>query len=108
MLSGCNGLSGCCTENNKCGVMEGDCNSDSQCLEGLKCGTGNCIVTHGSSYDSGDNCCYNSTGMCNMLSSGGKGNNLVEQINDISVYHLYRYIFNFISYNCLCDGKKLK
>ena len=45
----------CC--NNKpggCGVNEGDCDNDSHCKAGLKCGTDNCPSSFPSSWD----CCY--------------------------------------------------
>ena len=45
----------CC--NNKpggCGENEGDCDNDSHCKAGLKCGTDNCPSSFPSSYD----CCY--------------------------------------------------
>ena len=32
----CNGSPRCCSETNKCGEMEGDCNSDFDCLDGLR------------------------------------------------------------------------
>ena len=33
---------GCCTPDQRCGEMEGDCSDDSGCLPGLVCGTKNC------------------------------------------------------------------
>ena len=44
----------CCTDSNKCKVNQGDCDSDSNCEEGLKCGTSNCPAEYPNSYD----CCY--------------------------------------------------
>ena len=32
----------CCTVNSPCTVGEGDCDSDDQCIGGLKCGKDNC------------------------------------------------------------------
>merc|ERR1712032_119551 len=37
----------CCTISNQCGVGEGDCDSDEQCLDGLTCGTNNCQGQYG-------------------------------------------------------------
>ena len=56
--AGCMGGDSCCTEENKCGEQEGDCDSDSQCLDGLKCGDNNCTNKTGMKWDSGDDCCY--------------------------------------------------
>ena len=53
----CNGTPNCCSEENKCGEMEGDCNSDSECLEGLKCGNSNCNANSGS-WSPNSDCCY--------------------------------------------------
>lgn len=33
---------GCCTTDQRCGEMEGDCSDDSDCLPGLVCGSNNC------------------------------------------------------------------
>merc|ERR1711970_1264482 len=44
----------------ECGLGEGDCDTDSDCLEGLVCGTDNC---QGTGFDSTDDCC--------MLPDGG-------------------------------------
>ena len=45
----------CCSESNKCAAWRGDCDSDSQCEEGLKCGVNNCGTDFPkTSYD----CCY--------------------------------------------------
>ena len=41
--------------------MEGDCNSDSDCLDGLKCGNNNCNENSGN-WDSSDDCCYKPKG----------------------------------------------
>ena len=52
----CTGDDSCCTDSEKCGVGEGDCDYDSDCHGSLKCGHNNCpqVVTFGS----GDDCCY--------------------------------------------------
>jgi len=44
---------GCCTESNPCDEGEGDCDKDSHCQAGLKCGSDNCKFG-----DDGDDCCY--------------------------------------------------
>ena len=59
----CIGGDSCCNENNKCDVGEGDCDYDSDCLEGLKCGSGNCPGSRSwlwgsEEWDSSDDCCY--------------------------------------------------
>ena len=38
----CTGETDCCSKDNKCGIDEGNCKSDEDCKEGLKCGVGNC------------------------------------------------------------------
>merc|ERR1719317_208541 len=50
----CNGGEDCCTEEEVCGLGEGDCDTDAQCAAGLVCGKENC---QGTSYDSTDDCC---------------------------------------------------
>jgi len=57
----CIGGDGCCNENNKCDVGEGDCDSDDDCMEGLKCGSDNCLSARwfwDENWDSYDDCCY--------------------------------------------------
>ena len=34
----CVGQSSCCTKDSPCGVGGGDCNEDTDCMDGLKCG----------------------------------------------------------------------
>ena len=46
-----------CTIENPCGVDQGDCDSNVECLDGLVCGLNNCPISHG--YDSEVDCCYN-------------------------------------------------
>ena len=43
---------------NKCRENEGDCDSDEDCLQGLKCGVDNCKQKSGLEWDSTDDCCY--------------------------------------------------
>ena len=46
----------CCNKKaEKCGENEGDCDKDSHCKAGLKCGNDNCPSGFPSNYD----CCYN-------------------------------------------------
>ena len=45
-----------CTSSCPCGVDEGHCESNSQCLSGLACGYDNCKPELG--YGNGTNCCY--------------------------------------------------
>merc|ERR1719309_1325846 len=60
LKKGCNGGEDCCTEDEVCGLGEGDCDTDAQCAPGLVCGKENC---QGTSYDNTDDCC--------MLPDGG-------------------------------------
>ena len=46
--------------NNKCDEGEGDCDFDSDCKDGLKCGDSfnNCWPNSGGEWDTKDDCCY--------------------------------------------------
>ena len=57
----CTGGDECCTSSNLCDINEGDCDSDDDCMEGLKCGTHNCLIKTGLQWDSTDDCCYKPT-----------------------------------------------
>ena len=47
----------CCSTNNKCGEGQGDCDDDSHCMEGLKCGHVGDYCPEG--FPDGDyDCCY--------------------------------------------------
>ena len=49
----------CCSSSNKCDENQGDCDNDSDCKSGLKCGTDNCPAGFpDKTYD----CCYNPNG----------------------------------------------
>ena len=50
----CDG-SNCCTSENPCGENQGDCDYDSQCNSGLRCGINNCPSN--STFISTDDCC---------------------------------------------------
>ena len=54
----CSGGDSCCNEDNKCDVGEGDCDYDSDCLDGLVCGWNNCDSTGDAEWDWNDDCCY--------------------------------------------------
>ena len=56
---GCYGGDDCCTEERRCGLEEGNCMSDKDCKEGLKCGSGNCYNWWTKEWWKGDNCCFN-------------------------------------------------
>ena len=51
----------CCTSINPCGEGEGDCDEESDCKEGLKCGNKNCRSMHGGDHGISEDydCCYN-------------------------------------------------
>merc|ERR1711971_345151 len=56
-FTGCDGTGfywGCCTSSNPCGVSEGHCFNDDDCLGHLLCGTDNCL----SPFPSTAGCCY--------------------------------------------------
>ena len=56
-IIGCDGTQGdvdsCCTTNNLCGLEQGNCEDDSECIYELICGTNNC----GANFPEGTNCC---------------------------------------------------
>ena len=61
----CEGGDSCCTDENPCGVGEGDCDRNSNCEGELKCGTDNCKKCLGedlgvdcSKFQPTDDCCY--------------------------------------------------
>ena len=47
----------CCSDTNKCGEQEGDCDSDVDCIDGLICGEDNCILNNDLWWDPFDDCC---------------------------------------------------
>ena len=54
----CHGGNTCCTPQNKCGMDEGDCDSNDDCEKGLKCGRDNCPYKTGNEWNKEDDCCY--------------------------------------------------
>ena len=46
---------GCCSFESPCGLAEGDCDYDNECLGGLLCGTNNCFFFL---FSYGFDCCY--------------------------------------------------
>ena len=56
-ITACTGGVSCCTTTNKCGEDEGDCDIDSDCKDGLQCGTDNCSQKSGLQWGPGDDCC---------------------------------------------------
>ena len=58
VIIACFGGDSCCKSSNQCNVDEGDCDSDSDCKVGLKCGSDNCKVKTGLDWDYADNCCF--------------------------------------------------
>jgi len=46
----------CCNGDNRCGLAEGDCDTDGDCQEGLICGTNNCPANKGFLRE--DDCCH--------------------------------------------------
>ena len=57
-FTACAGGNSCCSTTDKCGEDEGDCDNDSDCKEGLKCGNDNCSQKSGFQWDTADDCCY--------------------------------------------------
>ena len=60
----CDGIppseSDCCSSLNLCGVGKGDCDTDSDCKDNLKCGINNCqkdFSVNGSDWNWYDDCC---------------------------------------------------
>ena len=49
-------MDGCCTTETPCGLEGGDCDGDTECQEGLKCGEDNCQDFHKGAWSSAD-CC---------------------------------------------------
>ena len=70
--------SSCNKKLGKCGENEGDCDYDSHCKAGLKCGSDNCPSGFPSYYD----CCYKVSGIyCSSLLNTYLYNNLMLYLN---------------------------
>lgn len=54
----CYGGDSCCTTENPCEEDRGDCDVDSDCKIGLRCGENNCKRKTGLQWDVTDDCCY--------------------------------------------------
>ena len=66
----------CCSASHKCGENQGDCDNDSDCKHGLKCGTDNCPSGFpNKSFD----CCYNPkpTSKYKNIKEGSKKSNYI-------------------------------
>ena len=50
----------CCRDKGPCAAGEGDCDSDDECLKGLKCGEDNCDRSLG--FSDASDCCYEPNG----------------------------------------------
>ena len=59
-FEGCRGGDECCSEGQKCYEGEGDCDTDDECMPGLRCGYNKnyCRIQTGHEWESGDDCCY--------------------------------------------------
>ena len=53
----------CCSENDKCGIDEGDCDTAKDCEDGLICGNNNCKQKSGFEWDNNDDCCTKQEGV---------------------------------------------
>jgi len=60
--AGCFGGDSCCTPSRRCGLGEGDCDSNSDCRRGLVCGHDNCRVNGADHFDATDDCCVQAFG----------------------------------------------
>ena len=60
MFSGCDWMQNaedifsCCSIDKPCGIYEGDCDDDDECLGTLECGEDNCLE----GFESHTDCCY--------------------------------------------------
>ena len=58
----------CCTGGRPCGIGQGDCDYDSDCQFGLKCGTDNCYydfpTSYGYNWEIMADCCYGMHNIC--------------------------------------------
>ena len=56
----------CCTKQSKCGLHEGDCDSDDECEGTLTCGIGNCAVHL---FPENADCCQEQGNQSNIFST---------------------------------------
>ena len=88
ILGKCYGGNSCCSDANKCGEGEGDCDSDSNCLGDLFClkgGAEGCHTHVGSNWDSADDCCVDPK----------KYGDVVKVAQKITHVSAQRFIFSF-------------
>ena len=74
-----------CTFDQPCGIDQGDCDFDSQCSSGLKCGDNNCPAALG--FENGTDCCADPCSGFNM------NNTTIKTFN-----YPYFYDFNYYCY----------
>ena len=74
----------CCTIESKCGIHEGDCDSDDECEGTLTCGIGNCAVHL---FPENADCCQEQGNQLNILSMF-----LAIFSKSIGYYKKWRYI----------------
>ena len=54
LISECQSFWSCCTTDHRCGINQGDCDSDNECEGTLTCGIGNCA---GHLFPDNADCC---------------------------------------------------
>ena len=77
----------CCTSESPCGEGEGDCDSDSHCKDGLKCGKDNCPSGN---FSAKADCC--TPGIQSLNSNYKKLGNLLVKIKQDDI-HIEIHIF---------------
>ena len=60
-----------CSSDNPCKLYEGDCDLDSECMEGLECGSDNCQDSPSTGFDSDVDCCGCRSGYTITLDNTG-------------------------------------
>ena len=61
LADNCKGSDSCCSPERKCRDLDGDCDSDDDCLSG-KCGSNNCDFVKYPSFERDDDCCLTGKG----------------------------------------------
>ena len=69
----------CCTSGQQCGQDEGDCDSDTDCLDGYVCGTDNCPSPFPLIYD----CCTSTTTTTTTTTEASIGEYLEFELKNI-------------------------